>query len=161
MHTAPLVKWCAVFPWKPDHVVSLLQSLHWLNDRSRVNWKLNSLPHVLKRLSSLHIPAVDHTHMIKSKTKTGQGCFSFSGPARPATSLNQVPKRYFSKTIYACNLGDPFPLRSLSRQLLQDYHNKYLPSCRTQYRQMSFFPRTIQDRNGLPQEVNSWFTGLF
>jgi hypothetical protein len=28
-----------------------------------------------------------------------------------------------------------------------------IPSCRTQYRQMSFFPRTIPDWNGLPQEV--------
>ena len=28
-----------------------------------------------------------------------------------------------------------------------------IPSCRTQYRQMSFFPRSIPDWNGLPQEV--------
>ena len=28
-----------------------------------------------------------------------------------------------------------------------------IPSCRTQYRQMSFFPRTILDWNGLPQEA--------
>ena len=28
-----------------------------------------------------------------------------------------------------------------------------IPSCRTQYRQMSFFPRTIPDWNGLSQEV--------
>ena len=28
-----------------------------------------------------------------------------------------------------------------------------VPSCRTQYKQMSFFPRTIQDWNGLHQEV--------
>ncbi|KAI0213334.1 hypothetical protein LSAT2_001640, partial [Lamellibrachia satsuma] len=28
-----------------------------------------------------------------------------------------------------------------------------IPSCRTQYRQMSFFPRTIPHWNGLPQEA--------
>ena len=28
-----------------------------------------------------------------------------------------------------------------------------VPSCRTQYRQTSFFPRTLPDWNGLPQEV--------
>ena len=28
-----------------------------------------------------------------------------------------------------------------------------IPFCRTQYRQMSFFPRTIPDWNSLPQEV--------
>ena len=41
--------------------------------------------------------------------------------------------------------------RSLSRQLLQDYHNKYLPSWRTQYRCSS--PRPYQTETDCPRRL--------
>ena len=52
----------------------------------------------------------------------------------------------------------PQPTETRSSHRKNNTHSYNIPYCRTQYRQMSFFPRTILEWNNLPQEI---VPGLF
>ena len=47
----------------------------------------------------------------------------------------------------------PQPTENRSSHRKNNTHSYNIPYCRTQYRQMSFFPRTIPEWNSLPQEI--------
>ena len=47
----------------------------------------------------------------------------------------------------------PQPTETRSSHRKNNTHGYNIPYCRTQYRQMSFFPRTIPEWNSLPQEI--------
>jgi len=47
----------------------------------------------------------------------------------------------------------PQPTETRSSHRKNNTHSYNIPYCRTQYRQMSFFPRTIPEWNSLPQEI--------
>ena len=45
------------------------------------------------------------------------------------------------------------PTENISSHWKNNTHSYIIPSCRTQYKQMSFFPRTMPEWNSLPHEI--------
>ena len=60
--------------------------------------------------------------------------------------------RYGLVSINSSYLPKPSGSRQSSRR--NNTCSYDIPSCRTQFRQMSSFPRTIPDWNGLPQDLS-------